>query len=81
MQIFLDLNGACTKDDFSLPITKRMIDAMTGLEVLSFSDCTVGNNKIQMALKDQDATVFCTPKGIFCYRVMPFGLKNAGAAY
>jgi len=34
-----------------------------------------------MALKDQDATTFRTPKGIFCYRVIPFGLKNAGATY
>jgi len=34
-----------------------------------------------MALKDQDATVFCTPKGVFYYRVMPFGLRNVGATY
>ena len=34
-----------------------------------------------MVLEDQDATVFCTPKGIFCYMVMPFGLKNMGATY
>jgi len=34
-----------------------------------------------MALKNQDATAFHTPKDIFCYRVMPFGLQNAGATY
>jgi len=34
-----------------------------------------------MAQEDQEATAFRTPKGIFCYKVMPFGLKNAGATY
>jgi len=34
-----------------------------------------------MPLKDQDATAFSTPNDIFCYRVMPFGQKNAGTTY
>ncbi|GKD77657.1 reverse transcriptase domain-containing protein [Tanacetum coccineum] len=34
-----------------------------------------------MAEGDEDKTAFFTGKGVFCYRKMPFGLKNAGATY
>jgi len=78
---FRDLNDACPQDDFPLPVTELMIDSTTEHEVLSFIDCTAGYNQIQMATEDQEATAFRTLKGIFCYKVMPFGLKNVGATY
>ena len=34
-----------------------------------------------MSPKDKKLTAFRMPKNIFCYKVMPFGLKNAGATY
>nr|GMC49085.1 uncharacterized protein LOC109184998 [Ipomoea batatas] len=37
---FRDLNVACPKDDFPLPITELMIDAVTGHEIMSFMDGT-----------------------------------------
>ena len=34
-----------------------------------------------MALKDEEKTSFITEKRTYCYKVMPFGLKNVGATY
>uniref|UniRef100_A0A2N9FT66 Uncharacterized protein n=1 Tax=Fagus sylvatica TaxID=28930 RepID=A0A2N9FT66_FAGSY len=38
-------------------------------------------NQIVMDEGDQEKTSFITSRGLFCYKVMPFGLKNAGATY
>ena len=38
-------------------------------------------NQIRMNPKDEKLTAFCTPNGIYCYKVIPFKLKNAGATY
>ncbi|KAH9322427.1 hypothetical protein KI387_017066 [Taxus chinensis] len=40
-----------------------------------------GYNQIRISEKDQAKTTFITPWGTYCYAVMPFGLKNAGATY
>ena len=69
------------KDDFPLPNTELMVDATIGHEILSFMDGSSGYNQIRMAPEDEELTAFRTPKGIYCYKVMPFGLKNAGATY
>ena len=44
-------------------------------------DAFFGYNQIRMALEDEEKTTFITNHGLYCYRVMPFGLKNAGATY
>ena len=49
--------------------------------MLSLMDGVFGYNQINVAHEDQHKTVFITPWGNFCYKVMPFGLKNAGATY
>ena len=44
-------------------------------------DAFSGYNQIQMVPEDEENTAFVTDKDIYCYKVMPFGLKNAGATY
>ncbi|XP_019262764.1 PREDICTED: uncharacterized protein LOC109240565 [Nicotiana attenuata] len=78
---FRDLNKACPKDDFPLPIIELMVEATTGHEAMLFMDGSSGYNQTRMSPKDEECTAFRTPKGIYCYKVMPIGLKNAGATY
>ncbi|KAG7636247.1 Ribonuclease H domain [Arabidopsis thaliana x Arabidopsis arenosa] len=78
---FTDLNKACPKDCFSLPHIDRLVESTTGHEMLSFMDAFSGYNQIPMNPEDQEKTSFITECGTYCYKVMPFRLKNAGATY
>ncbi|KAL0290854.1 UNVERIFIED_CONTAM: Transposon Ty3-G Gag-Pol polyprotein [Sesamum radiatum] len=78
---FTDLNKACPKDSYPLPRIDALIDSTSECELMSFLDAFQGYNQIHLADEDQEKTSFVTDQGIFCYNVMPFGLKNAGATY
>ncbi|KFK26623.1 hypothetical protein AALP_AA8G272900 [Arabis alpina] len=78
---FTDLNKACPKDSYPLPHIDRVVEATAGNELLSFMDAFSGYNQIEMHPHDREKTAFITERGTYCYRVMPFGLKNAGATY
>ena len=49
--------------------------------MLSFLDALSGYNQIKMHPRDECKTAFMTKKSCYCYTVVPFGLKNAGATY
>ncbi|XP_072058072.1 uncharacterized protein [Arachis hypogaea] len=78
---YTDLNKACPKDAFPLPNIDGLVDAASGHRYLSFMDTYSGYNQIPMHRPDEEKTAFITPDGTYCYTVMPFGLKNAGATY
>ena len=58
-----------------------LVDNTAGHKMQSFMDGFSGYNQIRMAEVDMEKTSFITPWGVFCYRVMPFGLKIAGTTY
>lgn len=78
---FTDLNKASPKDSFPLPHIDRLVEATAGNKLLCFMDAFSGYNQILMHPEDREKTVFSTDRGIYCYKVMSFGLKNAGATY
>ena len=78
---FTDLNKACPMDPFPIPKIDQLVDSTAGHEVLSFMDAFSGYNQIRMCPEDEEKTAFITESGLYCYKVMPFGLRNAGATY
>ena len=78
---FTDLNRACPKDSFPLPRIDQLVDFIAGHKLLIFMDAFSGYNQIKMAEEDQEKTTFITSQGLYCYKVMPFKLKNVGVTY
>ena len=78
---FTDLNRACPKDPFPMPQIDQLVDATVGHPQISFLDAFQGYHQIPLALDDQEKTAFVTSVGNYHYKVMLFGLKNAGSTY
>ena len=78
---FTDLNKACPNDSYHLPCIDQLVDSTAGHQLLSFIDAFSRYNQIKLDKADQEKTSFITSQELFCYKVMPFGLKNAGATY
>ena len=78
---FTNLNKACPKDSFLLLRINQLVDLTAGHKLLSFMDAFSGYNQILIDEDNQEKTLFIASQGLYCYKVMPFGLKNAGATY
>ena len=78
---YANLNKACPKDSYSLPMIDWLVDVIFDFGILSFVDAFSGYNQIQMAKEDEEKMTFIIDCGLYCYKVMPFGLKNVDAAY
>ena len=78
---FTDLNKAFLKDSYPLPHIDQLVNSTAGHRLLSFMDAFPRYNQIRMNKADKEKTSFLTSQGLFCYKVIPFGLKNAGATY
>ena len=64
-----------------MPRIDQLVDVTVGHPRMSFLDVFQGYHQIPLATDDQEKTAFVTPVGNYYYKVMPFGLKNAGSTY
>ncbi|PON39603.1 hypothetical protein PanWU01x14_303830 [Parasponia andersonii] len=86
---FTNLNKACPKDSFFLPKIDQMVNVTARFDKISFLDAYSRYNQIplyeedQILLYEEDQihTAFIIKRGLYCYKRMPFGLKNAEATY
>lgn len=56
-----------------------MVDSTVGHERMGFLDAYSGYH--QIPLFGLECTAFITTIGLYCYKVMPFGLRNVWATY
>jgi hypothetical protein len=74
---YTSLNKACPKDPYPLPHIDQIVDTTSECDLLSFLGAYSGFHQIQMYREDRKHTAFVTVDGLYCYVVMPYGLKNA----
>lgn len=78
---FYNLNKAYPKDIFSLSRIDTLVDSTASHQTFTFMDAFSGFNQIKMHEFYQEKMTFIINRGLYCYKVMPFGLKNAGETY
>lgn len=70
-----------TKGSLPLSSIDRLVDETVWHTIYSLVDAISEYHQIMMDELNAEKTTFIVDEGVFCYKVMPFGLKNAGAKY
>ena len=71
----------CPKDPFPLSKIDQLADVTAGHNRMSFLDAFQGYHQIALSTEDCEKIAFITPFGVYYYKVIPYGLKNADATY
>ena len=75
------LNAVTQVEAYPMPRIDEIIDQLGKARYISTLDLTKGYWQMPVAVKDRPKTAFVTPRGLFQFRVMPFGLNGAPASF
>lgn len=75
------LNSITKTDHYPLPLLQDIVSMITGCSVFSKIDLKDAFNQIPVVPADRNLTAFKCKFGIYEYKVMPFGLKNAPSTF
>ncbi|GBM95898.1 Retrovirus-related Pol polyprotein from transposon 297, partial [Araneus ventricosus] len=75
------LNAITIPDKYPLPVMDTLLHDAKSTAFMSTLDLKTGYHQIELNPDDKDKTAFVCPFGMFRYKRMPFGLKNAPATF
>lgn len=78
---YRQLNEVTKKDSYPLPRIDDTLDTLNGMKWFSTLDLKSGYWQVDVDPKDKEKTAFSTGKGLWQFKVMPFGLCNAPATF
>lgn len=78
---FRQLNNVSKFDAYPMPRVDELIERLGKAKYLTTLDLTKGYWQIPLSQESKEKTAFSTPRGLFQYKVMPFGLHGAPASF
>ena len=78
---FRKVNDKTKSDSFPIPRIGDCIDQIGNAKFVSTFDMLKGYWQVPLTQRAREISAFVTPSGLYQYKVMPFGMKNAPATF